>query len=156
MTIKSPCVDKCKLNSATNLCDGCFRTSEEITNWTSFSSKQKQKVLKLLELRKLKIICFMIFFLFFNNSLANNPWIGKWLALDQWQSEFEIQVNQDGSAITNYGNGDNGTWSIVDGNLEIRWDSGKKDYLFSGVMGYQRLSKDKNNSYTTGLKKSFD
>ena len=31
-----------------------------------------------------------------------------------------------------------------------------KDYIFSGVMGYQRLSKSRNDSYTSGMKKLFD
>ena len=33
------------------------------------------------------------------------------------------------------------------------WDSGKSDYFFQGVMGYQRIRKNKNNSYTSGLKR---
>ena len=47
-----------------------------------------------------------------------------------------------------------GEWKIVDGNLKIIWDSGKSDYFFHGVMGYQRIRKKKNNSYTSGLKRS--
>ena len=41
-------------------------------------------------------------------------------------------------------------------NIEIVWESGKKDYLFQGVMGFQRISKDKDQSYTSGLRKSLD
>ena len=102
------------------------------------------------------ILCFIFLLLITYTSLANEIWTGKWLALDQWQSEFLIEIKKDGTALSEYGAGDKGEWSIVDGNLEINWNSGKKDYLFSGVMGYQRLSKDKNNSYTSGLKKLFD
>ena len=83
----------------------------------------------------------MIFF--YNTVLSFDNWIGNWIALDQWQSEFEIVIKKDGTATTDYGSGDQGNWLIVDGNLLIKWSSGKEDYLFSGVMGYQRLSKDK-------------
>jgi hypothetical protein len=76
--------------------------------------------------------------------------------LDQWQSEFLIEINENGTATTNYGNGENGEWKIVDGNVEIIWESGKRDYLFSGVMGFQRLSKKKGDSYTSGMRKSLD
>ena len=47
-------------------------------------------------------------------------------------------------------------WKIVDGNLKIIWDSGKSDYFFQGVMGYQRIRKNKNQSYTSGLRKLSD
>ena len=78
------------------------------------------------------------------------------MALDEWQSEFSIIIKNDGSASSNYGNGESGNWKIVDGNLEIIWDSGITDYIFNGVMGIQRLRKTKNKSYTSGMKKLFD
>ena len=98
-------------------------------------------------------IIFLLVLLFNTVTLAQNKWLGKWIALDEWQSEFSIIINKDGSANSNYANGENGSWKIVDGNLEIIWDSGKSDYLFQGVMGYQRIRKNKNTSYTSGLKK---
>ena len=78
------------------------------------------------------------------------------MALDEWKSEFNIEIIETGMAISNYGNGEKGNWTIVDGNLQIIWESGTKDYIFSGVMGYQRLSKSRNGSYTSGMKKLFD
>ena len=91
-----------------------------------------------------------------SNVFTNEIWLGKWKALDQWQSEFIIEIKKDGLATTDYGNGENGSWTIVDGNLEIIWKSGKIDFLFRGVMGYQRLSKNKGSSYTSGLSRSLD
>ncbi len=155
MTIKSPCVNKCNLNTKNNLCDGCYRTSDEISNWTKYSIRKKQSIIKILKLRKLKVLCFLIC-LVFNSSYSNDIWIGKWTALDKWQSEFLIEIHKNGNAQTNYGNGESGAWSIVDGNLQIIWESGKKDYLFRGVMGFQRLSKNKGDSYTSGMKKLLD
>ncbi|MBS91589.1 MAG: hypothetical protein CMM95_00855 [Rickettsiales bacterium] len=88
--------------------------------------------------------------------VAKNSWVGQWVALDKWQSEFSIIIEEGGTAKTNYGSGDTGKWKIVDGNLEISWKSGKKDYFFNGVMGYQRISKSRNENYTSGLKKLSD
>ena len=103
---------------------------------------------------KLPIFLFLLFW--FSFAYSNNPWVGAWIALDKWQSEFRIIIDDDGGAKTDYGSGDNGKWKIVDGNLEIFWKSGKKDYFFNGVMGYQRISKSKNESYTSGIKKLSD
>ena len=155
MNVKSPCVDKCKLNEKNNICEGCFRSSDEITNWNKYSDREKKMILKKLKIRKLSFSCIIFIFLFFN-AYANENWIGKWIASDQWQSEFQIEIKEDGNATSTYGSGEKGRWKIVDGNIEIRWDSGKKDYIFQGVMGFQRISKNKNQSYTSGLRKSLD
>ena len=101
-------------------------------------------------------IVLIIFLLAFKFSNAKNIWIGEWLATDQWQSEFLILINKDGTANSAYGDGETGKWKIIDGNLHILWDSGKSDYFFSGVMGYQRIYKNKEQSYTTGLRRSAD
>ena len=100
----------------------------------------------------MKIIFFWLLFSY-TLTFAQNSWLGEWIALDQWQSEFSIKINNDGSATSTYGQGERGSWTIVDGNLEILGNSGKSGYFFQGVMGYQRISKNKNNSYTSGLKR---
>ena len=89
-------------------------------------------------------------------STFSNSWVGRWAALDEWQSEFNITIKEDGSAVSDYGNGEKGNWKVVDGNLEISWDNGIVDYLFNGVMGFQRIRKKKGNSSTTGLRRLFD
>tara|TARA_B100000035_G_scaffold294881_1_gene285505 strand:- start:2069 stop:2383 length:315 start_codon:yes stop_codon:yes gene_type:complete len=94
--------------------------------------------------------------LYFAYVQAKNIWIGEWVASDQWQSEFLISINDDGTASSNYGSGETGSWKFIDGNLKIIWDSGKTDYFFSGVMGFQRIRKNKNESYTSGLKRLSD
>ena len=35
MIAKSPCINVCKLDPNSNLCEGCLRTSEEISNWSN-------------------------------------------------------------------------------------------------------------------------
>ncbi len=50
--IKSPCVDKCQMNPSTNMCEGCFRTIDEISDWSGYSNNQKVYVLELIKKRK--------------------------------------------------------------------------------------------------------
>ena len=99
------------------------------------------------------LLKFLFLFFFFNNANAKNNWLGEWRASAKWQSEFSIKINKDGSASSNYGSGETGNWKLTDGNLTIFWNSGKTDYFFNGVMGYQRIRKDRNESYTSGLRK---
>ena len=96
---------------------------------------------------------FLIIFTFSSLIADRLSWIGNWTALDEWKSEFNIEIIETGMAISNYGNGEKGQWKIIDGNLEIIWESGRKDYIFAGVMGIQRLSDFKGKKYTTGMKK---
>ena len=87
---------------------------------------------------------------------AKSIWLGEWIASDKWQSEFSIKINEDGSASSNYGSGEMVNGILTDGNLNNFWESGKTDYFFNGVMGYQRIRKNKNESYTSGLRKLSD
>ena len=99
---------------------------------------------------------FLFLLTLFSKVNSKSIWLGEWIASDKWQSEFSIIVNEDGSASSNYGSGENGEWKLIDGNLTIFWESGKTDYFFNGVMGYQRIRKNKNESYTSGLRKLSD
>ncbi|KLU22864.1 hypothetical protein EOS_28065 [Caballeronia mineralivorans PML1(12)] len=51
-TVASPCIDVCRMNPSTGLCDGCFRTIDEIAGWSSFDDTQKAAVLKQAEARE--------------------------------------------------------------------------------------------------------
>ena len=64
----------------------------------------------------------------------------------------EIEIINEGNVIY----AKNGKAVSTDGNLEIIWDSGKTDYFFSGVMGFQKIRKNKSGSYTSGLKRLSD
>jgi predicted Fe-S protein YdhL (DUF1289 family) len=50
--VASPCIDVCRMNPSTGLCDGCFRTIDEIANWSSCDDAQKAAVLKQAQARK--------------------------------------------------------------------------------------------------------
>lgn len=49
--VKSPCINICKYNN--KHCIGCYRTIEEISNWTKYTDKEKKKIIKELPKRKL-------------------------------------------------------------------------------------------------------
>lgn len=45
LIVTSPCKNVCRLNFNSNLCNGCGRTIEEITNWSTLSNSQKKEIL---------------------------------------------------------------------------------------------------------------
>ena len=47
-TAPSPCISVCRMDAATGLCEGCFRTLDEIAGWGMGSDAQKRAVWKLL------------------------------------------------------------------------------------------------------------
>jgi hypothetical protein len=51
-TVPSPCVDVCRMNEATGLCDGCLRTIDEIAAWASLDDRAKRAVWKQLHARR--------------------------------------------------------------------------------------------------------
>ncbi len=42
--VPSPCVSICRLNSHTALCEGCFRTLDEIAAWSTMAEADKRRV----------------------------------------------------------------------------------------------------------------
>lgn len=40
----SPCISICKMNPRTGLCEGCFRTIDEIAQWSSATEERKRQV----------------------------------------------------------------------------------------------------------------
>ncbi len=41
----SPCVGVCMMNPDTHLCEGCFRSTEEIESWWDYNAHEKRQVL---------------------------------------------------------------------------------------------------------------
>ena len=80
---------------------------------------------------RIKYLIFLVIIFFLKNSYSgvNEKWTGEWLALDQWKSEFIIILEENGFASSDYGDGQKGFWEIVDGNVIIKWDSGKEDFI---------------------------
>jgi len=46
--VLSPCVSVCRMSERTQLCEGCWRTLDEIASWSHFSQAQKRAVWTLL------------------------------------------------------------------------------------------------------------
>ncbi|WP_444959448.1 DUF1289 domain-containing protein [Microbulbifer sp. VVAC002] len=44
--VKSPCISVCALNEQ-DLCEGCFRSGNEISRWGSMNNDERRAVLKL-------------------------------------------------------------------------------------------------------------
>ncbi len=50
--VNSPCIKQCELDFKTGLCKGCYRTIDEIANWSLMNDKEKLRVLDLIKRRK--------------------------------------------------------------------------------------------------------
>jgi uncharacterized protein len=51
MTTPSPCINICRMNEATGLCDGCLRTIDEIAAWSTLDDVAKRAVWDAIEAR---------------------------------------------------------------------------------------------------------
>lgn len=42
--VPSPCISVCRMDAATGLCEGCFRTLDEIAAWSRATEEEKRAV----------------------------------------------------------------------------------------------------------------
>ena len=49
--VASPCISICTINSDSGLCDGCFRTLDEIAVWSQMDNGAKREVWSAIALR---------------------------------------------------------------------------------------------------------
>ena len=49
--IASPCISVCKMSAATGLCEGCFRTGDEIAGWGNAGDDVKRAIWARIEVR---------------------------------------------------------------------------------------------------------
>ncbi|MEI6234325.1 MAG: DUF1289 domain-containing protein [Planctomycetota bacterium] len=52
MNLESPCINVCALDAAGRMCTGCFRTIDEIVQWSQMKPGEKLQVLQTLPNRK--------------------------------------------------------------------------------------------------------
>jgi predicted Fe-S protein YdhL (DUF1289 family) len=52
--IASPCVNICRIDRASRLCQGCARTIDEIARWTALSDKDRDRIIAELPGRKVR------------------------------------------------------------------------------------------------------
>lgn len=50
--IDSPCIDICRIEPASRLCLGCWRSIEEITAWGRMSAEERRRIMEELPRRK--------------------------------------------------------------------------------------------------------
>jgi len=49
--VPSPCISVCRMDTASGLCEGCFRTIDEIVSWASLGETARRSVWRLVERR---------------------------------------------------------------------------------------------------------
>ena len=49
--IDSPCIKLCILHSKEKICMGCYRTADEIKNWSKYSDEQRTVIKSQLKIR---------------------------------------------------------------------------------------------------------
>lgn len=50
--ISSPCVNVCRMDAPTGWCEGCLRTLEEITAWSSLDEPARRHICRALPARR--------------------------------------------------------------------------------------------------------
>ena len=55
VNLRSPCIGVCRLDVETGFCEGCYRTIEEIANWSTLSDDGKRAVWLELRLRRARL-----------------------------------------------------------------------------------------------------
>ena len=51
----SPCISVCSMNAGSGLCEGCFRTCDEIAGWSDSDNQGKLHVWKLIQQRMMAL-----------------------------------------------------------------------------------------------------
>jgi hypothetical protein len=49
--VPSPCLSICRMDAASGMCEGCFRTLDEIADWGMMRDEQKRSVWQAIQLR---------------------------------------------------------------------------------------------------------
>ena len=50
--VPSPCINICRMDAPTGLCEGCLRTIDEIAAWGALADDHKRAVWQLIEQRR--------------------------------------------------------------------------------------------------------
>ena len=53
--VASPCINVCRMNDRTGLCEGCLRTIDEIACWAGYTREEKLAVLAKLAARRSQV-----------------------------------------------------------------------------------------------------
>jgi len=50
--VPSPCVSVCRMDARTGLCEGCYRTIDEIARWSALSDAERRAVWRAIAARR--------------------------------------------------------------------------------------------------------
>lgn len=50
--VPSPCISVCRMNASTGLCEGCYRTIDEIVRWGNVDDQSKRIIWARIEQRR--------------------------------------------------------------------------------------------------------
>ena len=78
---------------------------------------------------------------------SRNRFLGSWEVGDGAGSDFQIKLNDDGSAYRSLGNV-HGTWVYVDGEARVTWNDGNKDCIRKVGTIYRKFAYSMGKSFT--------
>jgi len=52
MSIASPCINVCRMSAASGLCEGCYRSLDEIATWSGCDDAAKLRILEAVAQRR--------------------------------------------------------------------------------------------------------
>ena len=55
MSVQSPCIDVCRMDAKSGLCEGCLRTLDEIAGWAAAPDEQKRLILAAIAQRRARL-----------------------------------------------------------------------------------------------------
>lgn len=53
--VASPCINVCRMDAVSGLCEGCYRTLDEIAAWGGASDAQRRLILAAVEARRARL-----------------------------------------------------------------------------------------------------
>jgi hypothetical protein len=78
---------------------------------------------------------------------SRNRFLGSWEVGDGAGNNFEIKLNEDGSAYRSLGDA-HGTWLYVDGEARVTWNDGNKDCIRKVGTIYRKFAYSAGKSFT--------
>lgn len=55
MSVPSPCIDLCRMDASSGLCEGCLRTLDEIAGWSAATDEAKRLILAAIAQRRARL-----------------------------------------------------------------------------------------------------
>lgn len=55
MSVKSPCINVCRMDAESGLCEGCLRTVDEIAGWAAAPDEKKVLILAAVAQRRARL-----------------------------------------------------------------------------------------------------